>query len=311
MSKQVTQEDVKNALDNLKKGLKGSGNTTPITGSASGVGAPSQIHHMPDSSAVDSHAGTATEKLGTLGSEPEYSPNGTDVNYGSIAKSVLELVAAGKMTMADGLEFLKGLPYLEGKGPTTGKDPKGAKDKDDKDEDKDDKKDKKDMKVEKSLEEIAAENADVAEGMDVSPFLKGLVESISKAIAAESAATRTEVLAAIGRATSKQEGFNKSLVGAMDVIGEGLSATNARVEQVEATPAAAPKSTTVAGNGILAKSFTGESVNLSRNEILNAMFEMVTVKKSLSDPGALVKFESTGEISDKVMKQVIAHVQGK
>lgn len=309
--KKVTKEDVERALESLQKGLKGSGNTTAVTGSSSGVGGATQIHHMPDSSAVASHAGTATEKLGELGTEPEYSPNGTDVSYGSIAKSVLELVGAGKMTLAEGLEFLKGLPYLEGKGPKTDKDPKGpkgaAKDEDEKDEDK---KDKKDAKVEKSLADIAAEDSDVADGMDVSAFLKGFVESVSKALSTSEDRITSRVLSAIQATSARQEGFNKSLVGAMEVVGAGLTATNARVEQVEASPAAAPKSQTVRGDGILAKSITGESVNLSRPEILNAMYELVTVKKSLGD-GALVKFESTGEISDKVMKQVIAHVQGK
>lgn len=305
--KQVTNEDVKSALANLKKGLKGSGNTTPVTGSASGVGAPSQIHHMPDSSAVTSHAGTTTEKLDTLGNEPEYSPNGTDVNYGSIAKSVLELISAGKMTAAEGMEFLKGMPWLEGKGPKTDKDPKDESKAGDKE---DDKKDKKDAKVEKSLEDIAAENADVADGIDVSAFLKGFVESISKALIAQSQHQVAVIVGEIQRASAKQEGFSKSLVGAMEVIGDGLTTTNARIEQVESAPAAAPKSQTVSGNGILAKSITGETVNLGRQEILNAMVELVTIKKSLND-GAIVKFESTGEISDKVMKQVIAHIQGK
>jgi hypothetical protein len=215
------------------------------------------------------------------------------------------------MTPAEGLEFLKAMPpWLAGKGPTTDKKGKKDKDKDGEDDgDKDDEKDDKkaDKKVEKSLEEIAAENPDVSEGMDVSAFLKGFVESFSKSLSESETRITERVLSAIKQNATKQESFSKSLIGTLETIGEGLSATNSRVAQVEAAPAAAPKSVT---SGILAKSFGGESVNLSRQQILDAMVEMVTLKKSLNDR-IVTKFESTGEVSDQVMKQVIAHVQGK
>jgi hypothetical protein len=267
---------------------------------------------MPDSSAVKSHAGTVTENTTFSG---EYSPNGTDVNYGAMAKSVLELVNSGKMTPAEGLEFLKAMPpWLAGKGDKSDKGGKKDKDKDGEDDgDKDDEGDDKDKKVvaakkvEKSLEEIAAENPDVSEGMDVSAFLKGFVESFSKSLSESETRITERVLSAIKQNATKQESFSKSLIGTLETIGEGLSATNSRVAQVEAAPAAAPKSATT---GILAKSFGGESVNLSRQQILDAMVEMVTLKKSLNDR-IVTKFESTGEVSDQVMKQVIAHVQGK
>lgn len=298
--KKVTKEDV----ERLVKGLKGSGNTTDVTGEASGVGSATQLFHKPNSlSSVKTHAGTTTEDISFSG---EYSPNGTDVSFGTISKGIIDCIASGKMTAAEGiaaLEVLKGLPWEK-------KEKDAAKDDDKEEKPKAEKAMAKEEEDEEEEDDKVKKSVDGDEYLEVSDFLRGIVDSIHKSLTESEARVIKSVKALITASADKQEGFNKSLVEAFETVGAGIVQTNSRIEQVESQPASAPKSRITSGEGVVAKSFSGESVNLSRTEILTAMEEMVMVKKSLA-PREHLHFDSTGEISEETMKKVIAHVQGK
>lgn len=296
--KTVSVENVQKALGALKdlsKGLKGEGGgvTTAVSGTASGVGSPTQINHTPNS-AVSSHAGTTVESPGFVS---ELAPNGTDVG-GAVRKSVLEMVAKGTITIDQADEILKGLPPFMKKDEDKGEDKKDEKKDGKKDKKKDD--DKDDDKVEKSLETLAEET------LEVSDFLSDLVTTLVKSLAGVEERVVSRVVSQLSASNSKQEQFNKSLAGAISTLGEGLVATSGRVAEVEKAPAHAPKSHVT---GYLAKSFGGEEVNLSKKEILNTMDDML--HKSLMNPQAILKFDSVGEISEDVLQSVVAYRTGK
>lgn len=302
MEQKVSQEQVQKALSALKgmagesiaKGAKGP--TTEPSGQASGVGTATQLPHGKgnDFDAVKTFAGTTTETASFGG---EYASNGTDVSVGSFAKSVLEMVAAGKISATDAATLLKAVPFA-------GKETEEEEEAEEKVDEKMEKK-KADKKVEKSLADIASEDADVSEMINVSKFLEGLVDVISKALETVEGRIIKSVISHIDSTTAAAEGFNKSLAGAVVALGEGLTATASRVSNVEKEPARAPKSAEVN----LAKSIGG-SENLSRNEVLETLTEMATVTKSINAL-EVIKFEGTGEISNDLLKAVVAHRSNK
>lgn len=307
MSKKIDQENLKKALatlEDLSKGHNSRGTAATEVETMSPEGGATQVFHTPSDSNPASWAGTTEKESPDNGATDAISENGTDYNGGAeMVKSVLEMVQKGEISPEAGQKLLS-KAFDFGKDKDDDKDDKECADKakkggygDDKDMEKA-KDDDKDMS--KSLADHAQDSTIVREGLEVSSFLKGWSDSVSKSLASvESGLNKS-----IAQSTQRQESFNEGLAKALSDLGNAVSAIVQRVEQVESQPAGAPKS--VMGGQVnvveksLANAVPGES--LSKSQINVAMESLV--KSGKMDPFDVIRFDSNGELKPEARDAV-------
>lgn len=242
----VRQEDLAKALDALRDLAKGHSSrgtaTTEVVsmvdagaGAGSSAGA-TQVHHTPSNSDPGGWAGSTARDVPSDGAVDSVSSNGTDYQaQGRLMKSIIEKLAKGLPLTAE-----EASAYAE---IAKGGMPPFMKKDDDKDDKDDKKKGKKDEEMGKSLSDFAEEEEDVAKGLEVSEFLSGFANVISKSLQAMEHRVVSRVLGAMASEAEGTGEFNKSLAEAVVRLGDALTATAQRVDQIEAQPAHAPRST--------------------------------------------------------------------
>lgn len=307
--KKIEGADLAKALSTLQDLAKGhsSGatNTTKVE-SMGGEGGSSQVHHTAGNSDPNGWAGSTARDVKENGASDAVSENGTDYDGGAeMVKSIQDKLSKGLALTPEEYSFVveKGMPAF-------------LKKDDDKDDDKDDKKDdvKKskdeddDDDVKKSLADEAAANETVAQGMEISEFLAEFVGVINKSLASLETRVTRSVLTGLEAESARNEAFSKSLAAALGTLGEGLVANTQRVDQIETTPARAPKSQMASDD--VNKSFAGpEGDSLSKSVVAATLVDMVQNQKI--DAQEVIRFDSTGQISDDSMAKVVAHRAGR
>lgn len=314
--KKVTAEGLEKALADLRglvKGHDSRGTNSTKVESMSGEGGATQVHHTPGNSDPGGWAGSRGESVSENGASDSVSSNGTDYAAG-MRKSIRNKLNKGLPLTAEEVQFVTkgGFPF--------GKD---------KDDDKEDKKDEakkanattvevakanataievakaKDAdddeeETKKSLADVAAEIPSVQRGLEVSEFLAGFADAVSKSLSLMEERMTARLASVVTADTATAGEFQKSLADAVCNLGEAIALQAQRIEQVETAPARGPKGQVVP----MEKSFGGAPAGeqLSKSQIQIGMEELVR-KGSLSAL-EVVKYESTGEISDSTYARV-------
>ena len=297
MSTKINQEDLTkalSALEDMAKGHNSRGTAATEVVSMDGEGGPTQVFHTPSDSDPGTWAGTSAKPSPDNGATDAISENGTDYDGGAeMVKSIMELVKAGKLSPSDAANLIS-------KAFSFGKDDDKDKDKDDKAEkamDKDDDKDE----VKKSLVDLAKEDDEVRKGLEVSDFLSGWAEGVSKSLDG----TESRIQKSIAKNEARQEAFNEGLVKALSDLGNAVAATAQRVEQVESQPASAPKSIMGQQVQVIEKSLAGgepAGESLNKSQIDTAMEALV--KSGDMDPFEVLRYDTSGDMKPEVRDAV-------
>jgi hypothetical protein len=321
--KQVAAEKISKALEQLQTLAKGhSSGSAPATkvesmrdagvGAGSGAGS-TQVHHTPSNSDQQSWAGSSWKASPEDGATDAIDANGTDYKGGAeMVKSILSKIAKGLPLNTEEAQvfaaFAKGDFGKDDKDEKAEKafPPKMDAKKDGKDEDED-----KDAKMGKSLSDHAQDNSDVQKGLELSSFLAGWADVQHSALTSTESRIVSTLRKSLSGLSESQESFNGDLAKSISALAEVLAIQSQRIEQLESTPARAPKSVTAVeksfGAGGPAAAQSGEA--LSKSQVLNAMVDMV--EKGKLSASAVVNFDTNSTLSPSVEQQVIAHLAGR
>lgn len=311
--KTVETDSVKKALEALQDLAKGhtSGGTATTkvesmrdAGAGAGSSAGStQVFHTPSNSDPGTWAGTGQRTSPEDGATDGVSPDGTDYSGSAeMVKSVMQKVAAG--VELDAVEKAIFDTVIKGMAKDDKDDDveKAAKC----DDDDDDKDDKKENPFGKSLSDSASEHEDVSKGLEVSSFLTGWTEVQSDALAS----VETRISKSLQNIHSETQVYQGELAKSIAGLAEVLTIQSQRIEQLESTPARAPKSAVSA----VEKSFeaggvTPQGEDISKSQALGYLTSMVEAGEV--SPTDVIKFESTGNISPELSSKVLAYHNGR
>lgn len=282
--------------EKIEKGHTSGSTVTTKVESFVGESGATQLYHTPSNSEPSSWAGSSKQGVSQ---EDNIDANGTDYNGGgSVRKSVLDLVAKGKISSEEAEKLLKAFDKVEAK-----------KDEPDGDEgyEEDDKKKKekpefaKGKKVAKSFEEDVKASD---EFVSIDGALDKFVEGVSKSLASLEETVAT-VVAKVDALATFQNSFSKSLATSVSSLAEAQLATFGRVEQVEQAPARGPKS--IQSSQVIEKSI--QPRNYTKTQVADGLFELV--KKGEATDLDVSKFEMSGQITKSLEAKVFAHLEGK
>lgn len=313
---QVPKDDLKKALDalqNIAKGHNSRGTATTEVesmqdagkGAGSGNGA-TQVYHTPSNSDPQGWAGSTARDVPEDGATDSVSENGTDyvAQSAGLMKSVLEeKIAKGEpLTASEAALYAhlsKGTPPFMKKDDDEDddEDAKKAKSKDDDDDD--------DMG--KSLTEYAQENDDVSKGLEVSEFLAGFADVVSKSLEAMESRIVSRVTRTVSSEAQSSGEFQKSLAEAVGRLGEAVTATAQRVDQVESQPAHAPQSVQnvhALEKGNFGGPATGGDEPLSKALVAATLVDLV--QKGEASAQDVLKYDSSGTLSPATEAKVRA-----
>lgn len=308
--KTVAEESVSKALETLQDLAKGhSSRGTATTNVESmrdaGAGAGSdggstQVFHTPANSDPGTWAGTGQRKSPEDGATDGVSEDGTDYSGSAeMVKSVMEKAASGA-TLNEIDKAVLAAALSKGGNPF-------AKD-DDKDDDKKVEKacDEDDKDVAKSLEDVASADEDVAKGLEVSSFLSGWASVQSEALQGVEA----RIVKSLQGAHTEQNSYNAELAKSIVGLAEVLTLQSQRIEQLESTPARAPKSATAVEKSFGAGGETPQGEEqLSKSQVLDTMTRMV--ESGDLSATEVVKFESTNALSPEMDSSIRAYRLGR
>lgn len=320
MSETLDMETVQKslaALASVVKGHSSKGTNTLAVESMAGQGGATQIFHTASNSDPGSWAGSVQRDVPENGATDSIDENGTDYNnQGQMVKGIMEKVAKGQPLTANEFSILKGfMPFGKDKGEDKDdkKDAKKAKP-DDKDLEKgdlsiehdDDDDDAPMEKTKKSITEQVASNADVADGFEVTDFLKSWSQALTKSL--DSRFNRLENgLQAVNTRVEAAEGLSKSIGAALGGVGQTVVATAQRIAQIEEAPARGPKSATAlnksqnaGGDDLISKAINGDYH--ARAAIADQLSDLVV--KGLATANDVVLFDSTGQLSAQLANQL-------
>ena len=315
-AKTVDQANLAKALATLQDLAKGHSsrgtNTTKVESMQnSGVGAGSssgstQVHHTPGNSDPGSWAGSTAQTVPEDGATDGIAADGTD--YAGTAKMLKSIEA----------KLSKGIPltaeeFSVWKSAAASLTKAAPGKKDDKEDEEDGKPDFLKAKMEeededkacKSLSDHAADNAQVQQGLEVSEFLAGFAEVVSKSLDSMESRIVGRVMGAISSVSADNGEFQKSLAGALADFAAVSSLQSQRIDQVESTPARASRNegvTAIEKGGVSGP----DDDNLTKSMVADALVDMV--KKSLASVDDVVRFDSTGILSPSLEQKVRKHL---
>jgi len=313
--KTVAEESISKALETLQdlaKGHNSRGTATTHVESMrdAGVGAGSdagstQVFHTPSNSDPGTWAGTGQRKSPEDGATDGVAEDGTDYSGSAeMVKSVMEKVAKGEAITSTERALIE-LALEKSGGMFTNFSGTGKKSMDKDEDDKDDK-DEKGKPFGKSLEDAASENEDVAKGLEVSSFLSGWADVHGEALRGVEARIDKSLRAA----HSEQREYNAELAKSVAGLAEVLTIQAQRIEQLESTPARAPKSATAVEKSFGAGGDVApEGEQLSKSQVLDTMTRMV--ESGDLSATEVVKFESTNALTPELDSAVRAYRSGR
>lgn len=319
MSETLDMESVQKSLaalgSVLAKGHSSKGTNTLAVESMAGQGGATQIFHTASNSDPGSWAGSVQRDVPENGATDSIDENGTDYNnQGQMVKGILDKVEKGQPLTAKEYKILKGfMPFGKDKNKDEDKDDKAKKAKsDDKDIEKGDLSIEHDdddapmEKTKKSITEQVGSNADVADGFEVTDFLKSWSDALTKSL--DSRFNRLENgLQAVSTRVEAAEGLQKSIGAALGGVGQTVVATAQRLAQIEEAPARGPKSATAlnksqnaGGDDLISKAMNGDYS--ARVAIADQLSDLVI--KGLATANDVVLFDSTGQLSAQLANQL-------
>lgn len=263
----------------------------------------SQLYHTSNSERREWPGGKKTD----LGDKWDDSIGTDGTDYKAARKSVAEKVLKGEPLTADDVALLKS-DVVKGEGQEVedggGKGAPG----------------KEGQELGKSLSD---DNATLAKGIEMSPFLAELVKAIDYRFEmAESRQNEQVVKAANGilenlgeyleSQFASQGEFNKSLADVVTGIGHGMSANLQQTSEMAQGPAGAPKSTLRAIDGgvqSIDKSFAGPAggEDIQKSQVLSVMTDMV--EKGNLNPLEVMKFETTNQIRPDLLQKITSDIK--
>jgi hypothetical protein len=196
-------------------------------------------------------------------------------------------------------------------------------------------KDEDDDKAEKSLANGIAGHRQLREGIEMSPILHQFAAAMGHALEGQEARVVKSVTRALAPLFARIEGveksvngfmsgqdeFNKSMGEAVVGIGQQIAGSGEVANAANSLPVGPPRSQlrSIAGGGQggispVAKSFGGPggledgAGAMAKSQIVNVMTDMV--KSGKLNPLEVVKYESTGELTQAVSQAVLSHAQG-
>ncbi len=324
----VNKDKLEKALASLEQISKGHSSRGTVTtevdsmrdGSA-GAGASAgstQVHHTESNSNPGGWAGSTQMHCPDDGATDAVQEDGTDYTGGAqMVKSILRKLHKGMRLTSEEMAVYNSIIKAQSSedddsdakdvskagsivGPS---DYKKAKSEDADDDDDDD------DEMDKSLEDYAQSNQGVREGFEVSDFLKGWSSVQDQALrSTESRIVRT-VQKSLNSLSENQSQYNTELAKSLHNLAEVMMLQEQRIEQLESTPARAPKSHQVSA---VSKSFgpggAPQEESLTKAQILDTMEDMVEKGKiSATD---VIKFESTSGLPEPLERQVRKHLSG-
>lgn len=332
MTKSIETGDLSKALtalQDLAKGHSSRGTNTTAVETMVGVSGSTQLFHTAANSDPGGWAGSTWRGEGW---EDSISENGTDMGAPkalakSIAKQVMAKLEKGQPLSARETNFVAkgGLNFLKDKEDADKAFPPKDDD-DDKDVSKgghpDAAEDKKQIEsmvkpsamkgkdVSKSLLDHASENDEVRKGFEVAQFLSGWAEVMHKSQQSSEArivATVTDrLLTALARNHSETSEVNKSMADALASMGAVLTAHAQRLEQMEGTPARAPKSVgSISKSGVVPSPSENNPAGIegmSKSQVAGILLDMV--KKSEASAQDVLKYDATGHMSSDLARRV-------
>ncbi len=168
--------------------------------------------------------------------------------------------------------------------------------------------------VDKSLAQRARSSRHIRSGVEVSPFLRDLVRSLSKSQFGLERRVLRELGAAIAKSSARQRTFNRALADVVSGLGAVALEQGEMLKALGARPARGIKSQTHAVRPV-EKSFgtpDGDTVTLGDGTTLPQLDRAVVmqrllagVEKGLIGPTEVVKFETTGIISPHLYKSLV------
>lgn len=315
--KTVAEESISKALETLQDLAKGHNSRGTATtnvesmrdasvGAGSDAGS-TQVFHTPSNSDPGTWAGTGQRVSPEDGATDGIEEDGTDYSGSAeMVKSVMEKVAKGEAITSTERALIE-LALEKSGGMFTNFKGTGKKSMHKDEDEKDEKEEKKDEKpFGKSLEEAASENEDVAKGLEVSSFLSGWADVHGEALRGVEARIEKSLQAAHG----EQREYNAELAKSVAGLAEVLTLQAQRIEQLESTPARAPKSAQA-----IDKSFGAGGVaepqaeQLSKSQVLDTMTRMV--ESGDLSATEVVKFESTNVLTPELDSTVRAYRSGR
>lgn len=313
------------ALQDIAKGHSSRGTATTAVETMVGESGSTQLFHTASNSDPGSWAGSSWRGEGW---EDSIEANGTDMGAvrklgKSIASEIMSKLSKGTPLSARETNFVSkgGMNFLS----DDKKDDKAEKafpPKKDEDVEKaghsDEAEDKKLVRemvkpdavkksdVAKSLLDHAVENEEVSKGFEVAEFLAGWAQVMHKSLQSMEARVTDRVLSAIAKSDADAGAVSKSMAGALASLGEVLAAQQQRLDQIEAAPARAAKSTTsVQKSGVVPSPVEGGGNGLegmSKSMIAERLLDLV--KKSEATPQDVLKFDGSGYLSPELARKI-------
>lgn len=312
------QKSLKAALDQIAKGHGSKGTATLQVENMSTQGGATQIHHTPSNSDPGSWAGSVERDVPENGATDDISEN--NVNYqgnGQMVKSILDKLAKGQPLTATEFALIKGaMPF----GKEDDKEEEDDCKKGDYEEDMDKAKYSEDD-MDKSVTSQVSNDESLKKGFEVTDFLSGWSNSVTKSLDAQNRALFKSITKYIDtrfeQLRTEQDNVTKSLAVAVGAAGDAALLSAQRVAEFEAGPAHAPKSitglralekggfgTASSAEEIISKAMNGDRGARTRiNGVLAGMVE----RKECS-PKAAIKYDCTGEISNELLQKVSAQL---
>ena len=168
-----------------------------------------------------------------------------------------------------------------------------------------------DKETDKSFASRARASATIRKGVEVSPFLRALVRTLSKGLVDSERRTRREIRLQVTQAFARQQSFNKGLSAALSSLGAVSLEQKELMKSLSGLPARGPKSQTHAVRPVQ-KSFEGgadghvtlpDGTTLPHLERSVLMQRLLTgVQKGLISAQEVVKFETTGIVHPSLYK---------
>lgn len=172
-----------------------------------------------------------------------------------------------------------------------------------------------DKDAEKSLAACAKGCRPLRKGVEVSPFLRAFVRTISKALTAMERRSERRLRKALALSEARRHGFDKSLANVLSGLSAVALEQGDLLKALSAQPARGPKSQTHAVRPVQ-KSFDGAgddhitlpdgttAPQLERAVVLQRL--MNGVAKGLIGSGEVVKFETTGIVHPALYKSLVS-----
>ncbi len=168
-----------------------------------------------------------------------------------------------------------------------------------------------DRETDKSFATRARASATIRKGVEVSPFLRALVRTLSKGLCDSERRTRREIRRQVEKAFARQQSFNKGLSVALSSLGAVSLEQKELMKSLSGLPARGPKSQTHAVRPVQ-KSFEGgadghvtlpDGTTLPHLERSVLMQRLITgVQKGLISAQEVVKFETSGIVHPALYK---------